>query len=111
MAWGWLKKLGRGVQAVAPVALMFTPPPFNAVAQVVYGAVLRAEKNIQGEKRGADRLTAAMQELEFSAPLIMREIERISGKEIVDDKAFEEAMESLIAFQVKITKSVGDKPE
>jgi hypothetical protein len=108
MAWGWLKKLGRGVKAVAPIALMFTPPPFNALGQTVYNAIVAAE---QAGGAGPDKLNNAMRTLEWSAPLIAREVERITGKDIVDEEALGDAMQKLAEFQVLITKAVGGKPE
>jgi hypothetical protein len=108
MAWGWLKKLGRGVKTAAPIALMFTPPPFQAVAQTVYNAVLTAE---QAGGAGPEKLQNAMRTLEWSAPLIAREVERVTGKEIIDEEALADAMQKLAEFQVLITKAVGGKPE
>jgi hypothetical protein len=108
MAWGWLKKLGRGVKAAAPIALMFTPPPFNALGQTVYNAVLAAE---QAGGAGPEKLQHAMKTLEWSAPLIAREVERVTGKEIVNEDALADAMQKLAEFQVLIAKAVGGKPE
>ena len=108
MAWGWIKKLGRGVKAAAPIALMFTPPPFNALGQTVYNAVLAAE---QAGGAGPEKLQNAMRTLEWSAPLIAREVERVTGKEIVNEEALADAMQKLAEFQVLITKAVGGKPE
>lgn len=108
MAWGWLKKIGRGAKVVAPWALLFVPAPFNAVAQTVWNAVVAAE---QAGGSGPDKLGNAMNSLAWSAPLIAREVERLTGKEIVDEEALAEAVEKLAEFQVKITKAVGGKPE
>lgn len=108
MAWGWLKKLGRGVKAAAPIALLFTPPPFNALGQTVFNAVVAAE---QAGGSGPDKLANAMKTLEWSAPLIAREVERITEKEIVNEEALADAMQKLAEFQVLITKAVGGNPE
>ena len=35
MSLGWLKKVGRGAQAIAPIALMFVPGPFQPIASTV----------------------------------------------------------------------------
>lgn len=106
--WGWLKRIGRGVKAVAPIALLFVPAPFQAVAQTVYNAIVAAE---QAGGSGPDKLTNAMRTLEWSAPLIAREIERLTGKEIVDEEALGNAISKLAEFQVLITKAVGGTPE
>jgi hypothetical protein len=108
MAWGWLKRLGRGVKAAAPIALLFVPAPFQAVAQTVYNAIVAAES---AGGAGPEKLQNAMRTLEWSAPLIAREIERITGKDIVDEEALADAMQKLAEFQVLITKAVGGKPE
>jgi hypothetical protein len=108
MAWGWITKLGRGVKTAAPIALMFTPPPFHALAQTVYSAVTAAE---QAGGSGPEKLQNAMRTLEWSAPLIAREVERLTGKEIIDEEALADAMQKLAEFQVLITKAVGGKPE
>ena len=103
-----MKRIGRGVKAVAPIALMFTPPPFNALGQTVYNAIVAAE---QAGGSGPDKLNNAMRTLEWSAPLIAREIERITGKDIVDEEALGDAIQKLAEFQVLISKAVGSKPE
>jgi hypothetical protein len=108
MAWGWIKKLGRGVKTAAPIALMFTPPPFNALAQTVYSAVTVAE---QAGGTGPEKLQNAMRTLEWSAPLIAREVERITGRDVVNEEALADAMQKLAEFQVLIAKAVGGKPE
>jgi|688.fasta_scaffold03352_26 hypothetical protein len=108
MAWGWLKKLGRGVKTAAPIALMFTPPPFQAVAQTVYSAIVAAES---AGGAGPEKLQNAMRTLEWSAPLIAREVERITGRDVVNEEALADAMQKLAEFQVLIVKAVGGKPE
>jgi hypothetical protein len=40
-----------------------------------------------------------------------REVERLTGKEIIDEEALADAMQKLAEFQVLITKAVGGKPE
>jgi hypothetical protein len=112
MAWGWLKKLGRGAKDLAlPIALLFIPPEFTAIAKLVYGLIVKAEQNIKGEKRGAERLIQVMQDLEIAAPLIIDNIEKMIGKQIVDEDALAEAMKALVSFFVQIEKAVGGKPE
>ncbi len=112
MAWGWLKKLGRGAKDLAlPIALLFVPAEFTAIAKVVYGMIVKAEQDIQGEKKGAERLIRVMQDLEIAAPLIIQNIEQMIGKQIIDEDALAEAMKSLVSFFVQITKAVGGKPE
>ena len=109
MAWGWLKKLGRGAQAIAPIALMFVPVPFQPIAATVWRAIAKAEADL-GDKRGPEKLTAALETLSFSAPLIAADMERITGKELVDEDALGKAIEKLAEFQVLVTKAFGGKP-
>jgi hypothetical protein len=108
MGWGWIKKIGRGAKAAAPVAVMLTPPPYNRLAQTVYSAVTVAE---QAGGTGAEKLQNAMRTLQWSAPLIAREVEMVTSKEVVNEEALANAMQKLAEFQVLITKAVGGKPE
>ena len=110
MAWDWLRKLGRGAQAIAPIALMFVPPQFLPIAQTVWKAIAKAEADL-GEKRGPEKLAAAMVTISYSAPLILSEVERLTGKEVVDEVSLGDAITKLAEFQVLIAKAFGGKPE
>ena len=109
MTWGWLKKLGRGAQAIAPIALMFVPAPFQPIASTVWRAIAKAEADL-GDKRGPEKLQAALETLSFSAPLIVSEMERLTGKDVVDEESMGRAIEKMAEFQVLVTKAFGGKP-
>ena len=109
MSLGWLKKVGRGAQAIAPIALMFVPGPFQPIASTVWQAIAKAEADL-GDKKGPEKLAAALQTLSFSAPMIVAEMERITRKEAVDEKALGQAIEKMAEFQVLITTAFGSKP-
>lgn len=104
MPWKWLQ----GVRAAAPLALLFVPQPYQLLAQTVYSAVLEAEREGGISER---KLAAAMRALNSSMPLILREVERITGRTIVDVAALRQALSKLAEFQVLILKAVGGKPE
>ena len=109
MTWNWLKKLGRGAQAIAPIALMFVPAPFAPIASTVWRAIAKAEADL-GDKRGPEKLQAALQTLSFSAPMIVSEMERLTGKDVVDEEAMGGAIEKMAEFQVLVSKAFGSKP-
>jgi len=109
MNWNWLKKVGRGAQAIAPIALMFVPAPFAPIASTVWRAIAKAEADL-GDKKGPEKLQAALQTLSFSAPMIVSEMERLAGKDVVDEEAMGGAIEKMAEFQVLITKAFGSKP-
>jgi hypothetical protein len=109
MNWNWLKKVGRGAQAIAPIALMFVPAPFAPIASTVWRAIAKAEADL-GDKKGPEKLQAALQTLSFSAPLIVSEMERLTGKDVVDEEAMGGAIEKMAEFQVLVTKAFGSKP-
>jgi hypothetical protein len=109
MNWNWLKKVGRGAQAIAPIALMFVPAPFAPIASTVWRAIAKAEADL-GDKKGPEKLQAALQTLSFSAPLIVSEMERLTGKDVVDEEAMGGAIEKMAEFQVLLTKAFGSKP-
>lgn len=109
MNWNWLKKVGRGAQAIAPIALMFVPAPFAPIASTVWRAIAKAEADL-GDKKGPEKLQAALQTLSFSAPMIVSEMERLTGKDVVDEEAMGGAIEKMAEFQVLITKAFGSKP-
>lgn len=101
MSWKWLK-------TIAPVALLFVPGPFQAVAQTVYNAVRNAEGRGGG---GPAKLSLAMEILATSAPVMKTEIERITGRKVTNDEAMEQAISKLAEFFVLIEKCVGVKPQ
>ena len=109
MNWNWLKKVGRGAQAIAPIALMFVPAPFAPIASTVWRAIAKAEADL-GDKKGPEKLQAALQTLSFSAPMIVAEMERLTGKDVVDEEAMGGAIEKMAEFQVLVTKAFGSKP-
>lgn len=105
MSWQWVKTLAK---TVAPIALLFVPPQFQAVAQTVYNAVKAAE--VSGGA-GADKLNLAMGILATSAPVIKAQIESITGRKVTNDEAMEQAISKLVEFFVLIEKCVGVKPQ
>ena len=105
MSWQWVKNFAKNV---APIALLFVPPQFQAVAQTVYNAVKAAEAS---GGAGADKLNLAMGILATSAPVIKAQIESITGRKVVSDTALELAISKLAEFFVLIEKCVGSKPE
>lgn len=104
MAWKWLSKIGKvGV----PIALLFVPGPFQAVAQTIYAGVRNAE--LAGGS-GAAKLGMAMHYSTMMLPQIAAEVEKICGRKVVDQEALTEALAHLTQFFVSIEKSVGVKP-
>lgn len=108
MAWKWLESFGRGAKSAAPLALLFVPEPYQLLAQTVYSAVLQAERT-QGT--GAQKLAAAMRDVDWAMPFLLKEVERITGRRVVDVAALRQALSKLAEFQVLITKSIGENPQ
>lgn len=104
MPWDWLRKVKNfGV----PVALQFVPGPFQGVARTVYAGVRNAE--LAGGS-GEAKLEMAMNYAGMMLPAIARVVERITGREVVDEQALTDALAHLTQFFVAIEKCVGVKP-
>ncbi len=104
MAWKWLRKIGKvGV----PIALLFVPGPFQAVARTIYAGVQNAEA---AGGSGAEKLAMAMRYSTMMLPQIAAEVERVCGRQVVNEEALTEALAHLAQFFVMIEKAVGVKP-
>lgn len=101
---GWLRKvLNIGV----PVALQFVPRDFRGVANTVYAGVANAEA---AGGAGETKLQVAMRYVEMILPAITADIERMTGKRVIDGAALVVALQKLAEFFVAIEKAVGKRP-
>lgn len=100
-------KIKRVLGVVTPVAMEFVPAKFEGVARTVYAGVTNAEA---AGGTGEKKLAAAMRYATMLLPAIAETVEKITGREVVDEAALKSALEHLASFQVQITKAVGRKP-
>lgn len=100
-------KIKRVLGVVTPVALEFVPAKFKPVAQTVYAGVVNAEA---AGGSGQEKLTKALHYSSMVLPAIVEAVEKITGREVVDEVALKSALEHLASFQVQITKAVGKRP-
>lgn len=100
-------KIKRVLGVVTPVAMEFVPASFKGVAQTVYAGVVNAEAS---GGTGKEKLTKALHYSSMVLPAIAEAVEKITGKEVVDEAALKSALEHLASFQVQITKAVGKRP-
>lgn len=101
------RKIKRAVGLAVPIALEFAPAKFEGVARTVYAGVQNAERT---GGTGETKLTVAMRYVRLLLPAIAETVEKITGKEVVDEVALAKALEHLASFQVQIEKAVGVKP-
>ena len=102
--WSKIKKV---IGIVTPVALEFVPAKFLPVAKTVYAGVTNAEA---AGGSGETKLATAMRYATMVLPAIADVVEKITGREVVDQEALTKALEHLASFMVQITKAVGRKP-
>lgn len=102
--WSRIKRI---IGVAGPVALEFVPAKFEGVARTVYAGVQNAEA---AGGTGETKLAAAMRYAKLLLPAIAETVEKITGREVVDEVALASALEHLASFQVQITKAVGRKP-
>lgn len=104
MAFNWLKKT---LGVITPVAMQFVPSQFAGVARTVYAGVVNAES---AGGTGQQKLAKALNYATLALPAIVDVIEKITGREVVDQDALKKALEHLASFQVQISKAVGHRP-
>lgn len=104
MAFNWLKKT---LGVITPVAMQFVPSQFASVARTVYAGVVNAES---AGGTGQEKLTKALSYATVALPAIVDVVEKITGKEVIDQDALKKALEHLASFQVQISKAVGHRP-
>ena len=102
--WSRIKRI---IGVAGPVALEFVPAKFEGVARTVYAGVTNAEA---AGGSGETKLATAMRYATMVLPAIAEAVEKITGREVVDEAALASALEHLASFQVQITKAVGRKP-
>ena len=100
-------KIKRIIGVAGPVALEFVPAKFAPVAKTVYAGVVNAEK---AGGSGETKLAIAMRYATLLLPGIAEAVEKITGREVVDQDALAKALEHLASFQVQIEKAVGKRP-
>jgi hypothetical protein len=102
--WSRIKRI---IGVAGPVALEFVPAKFEPVARTVYAGVQNAEA---AGGTAETKLAIAMRYVKLLLPAIAETVEKITGKDVVDEVALASALEHLASFQVQITKAVGRKP-
>ena len=102
--WSRIKRI---IGVAGPVALEFVPAKFEGVARTVYAGVTNAEA---AGGTAETKLATAMRYATLLLPGIAEAVEKITGREVVDQEALTKALEHLASFMVQITKAVGRKP-
>ena len=102
--WSRIKRI---IGVAGPVALEFVPAKFEGVARTVYAGVQNAEA---AGGSGETKLAVAMRYATMVLPAIVEAVEKITGREVVDQDALTKALEHLASFMVQIEKAVGKRP-
>lgn len=102
--WSRIKRI---IGVAGPVALEFVPAKFLPVAKTVYAGVTNAEA---AGGSGETKLATAMRYATMVLPAIAEAVEKITGREVVDQEALAKALEHLASFMVQIEKAVGKRP-
>lgn len=111
--WGGLKKTIGILSAVnnSPIGgLLVGSIPFAGKAiDIVDRVIVQAEGKFTEPKSGAQKFDFAMELLESHGPDLMGLYEQASGKEVVDEEAFERAMGHIIKARVELANAFGKK--
>lgn len=117
--WGALKKIGKGVskgaQMAAPIAGMasaFVPgiPPIAVIMlQKAAAAANKAETTFPASGTGQQKFQWATRTVSDTLPVVA-EIEKLAGRNIVDEAAFNRAIQLSVELQVQIAKAMGAQP-
>lgn len=99
----FLKKAGAVGLAIAPEVLS----TFNPLAGAVLTQVLKAEVSIPGKGKGPEKKALVLESL----PMIIPFMEAMTGRDLVDDAKFTEAVGSLVDAIVAVLKSVNNLQE
>lgn len=89
------------MQILAPAALTMLAPQLSPLVDLSLRAVLAAEGTI-GPGNGVEKARYATQQTSIFAPVLIRQIEVATGRELVDEDLFQAAMQDLNEGVVKL---------
>lgn len=95
------------VQIIGTSVLTAFAPGFLPLIQISMRAIAAAEVRYPGEKTGADKAAFTSSIVAVLAPEIISEIERSTGKQLVDDDKFAEGMKLINDGLVACMNSFG----
>jgi len=103
----FMKGLGKGVVKLAPIAGLVFPAYASAID--VSMRIIKAAEESKAKKTGKEKALFWTEEFAKVSPQVIAQIEQSTGKELVDEALFAEAMQDIRDAQVKMLKAFGDK--